>query len=181
MSSAPLPTRADLAATLLRRYRGADIEALTKVICAQLVPVIDIEKKPVQLPRATHHSLRFTMSSTGPWIEMMVPGCTGKFIPADFASGNGPWREIAKGRVLKVDWPAGIAHGELYLGSRSTSERLSAILPDIQRGVVLELDQYGASAKVLSGLVEHMLVRQAENEGFEVRRMSCTRFRGHHI
>jgi hypothetical protein len=36
---------------------------------------------------------------------------------------------------------------------------------------LLEIDQFGASAKVLSGLAEYYLMRQAEAEGYSVRRM----------
>jgi len=101
----------------------------------------------------------------------MTPGCTGKFVPAEYVKANGLWREIAKGRILSVDAVKGVAEGEIYLGTESNKSRLTEVLHHLTNQDFLEVDQYGASAKVLSALVEHAFVAKAVSEGFRARRM----------
>ena len=154
-----------------RRYRGADLEAIEKVLVPVPVPIESIDRTIVRLPSARHYSARFTVSTDGPWRELMQPGCTGKFVPGDYVTANGIWREIAKGRILAVDAEKGVASGEIYLGTSSTKATLEAVLPQLSTEDFLEIDQYGAAAKTLSALVEHALATQAVSEGFVVRRM----------
>ena len=79
------------------------------------------------------------------------------------------WREIAKGRIIEVDANTGIASAEVYTGG--PRRKLVAALQELEQTDLLEIDQYGASAKVLSGLAEYQLVEAVQNAGFAVRRM----------
>jgi hypothetical protein len=99
----------------------------------------------------------------------MQPGRTGKFVPADYKSGS-LWQEIAKGRILTVDAAAGLAHGEIYVGSNQAAD-LTEALERLTASDLLEIDQYGAAAKVLSALVEYTLAKTASDQGYVVRRM----------
>ena len=61
------------------------------------------------------------------------------------------------------------ALGEIYTGG--TRNELSRSLESLEETDFLEIDQYGAAAKVLSGLAEYHLVEVVENSGYQVRRM----------
>ena len=101
----------------------------------------------------------------------MQRGRTGKFVPATYVQGTGVWREICKGRIIEVDTTAGVAHGEVYTGDNNR-KALELAIKALDTTAHLEIDQYGASAKILSGLAECIFVKQAMKEGFTVRRMS---------
>ena len=73
------------------------------------------------------------------------------------------WREIAKGRIIEVDVNNGIASGEVYTGS--SRQHLECVLEELEETDLLEVDQYGASAKVLSGLAEYQLVEDSPECG----------------
>jgi hypothetical protein len=156
---------------LTKRYRGATIETLERVLVPIPVPLLSLDKTIRRLPGASHYCASFTVSTTGPWRDLMTLGCTGKFVPREYVLGNGVWRELAKGRIIGVDRTAEIATGEIYLGTGSTKTRLAEALTDLSESDFLEIDQYGAAAKVLSALVEQALAEKAGAEGFRVRRM----------
>jgi hypothetical protein len=90
-------------------------------------------------------------------------------VPGGFRDAGGLWREIAKGRIIDVDPEAKVASGEVYTGG--TRADLQSALAALTTDDLLEIDQYGAAAKVLSGLAEHSLVKQLEATGYSVRRM----------
>lgn len=154
-----------------KRYRGASLSAIEKVLVPVPVPIRSIDPTIRRLSGCSHRSATFTISTDGAWHELMQPGCTGKFVPGEYVTGDGVWREIAKGRLLEVDHAARIATGEIYLGTKSAEAGLNAALEQLSTADFWEIDQYGASAKVLSGLVEYSLARKAVAEGFVVRRM----------
>ncbi|MFV2045107.1 MAG: hypothetical protein ACC700_17970, partial [Anaerolineales bacterium] len=89
--------------------------------------------------------------------------------PRSYVENSGAWREIAKGRIIDVDLGNSKANGEVYTGG--TKAKLTAALNNLTDEDYLELDQYGAAAKVLSGLVEYSLARLAVKSGYTVRRM----------
>ena len=99
---------------------------------------------------------------------MLCRGRTGKFVPGNFADG-GTWREIAKGRIIEVDAATRTAFGEIYTGGRKAG--LEKALSELSLDDLLEVDQYGAAAKVLSGLAEYSLVKRLTDKGYTVRRM----------
>ena len=80
-----------------------------------------------------------------------------------------PWHEIAKGRIINVDVSTGIASGEIYTGGRKADLERALTILSVED--LLEVDQYGAAAKVLSGLAEHSLVGQLVETGYIVKRM----------
>jgi hypothetical protein len=85
--------------------------------------------------------------------------------------GEPGWREIAKGRITSVDYKSGIAKGEIYLGFGGGEAPLLLALNQLSEGDFLEIDQYGAAAKALSGLTEYYLVKHLRSRDFEVVRM----------
>lgn len=104
---------------------------------------------------------------------VLVRGRTGKFVPAGFGGiEDAGWREIAKGRIVSVDYSTGLAHGEIYLGFGDKDRTaLEAALADVDIESLLEIDQYGMAAKALSGLSEYYLVQNLRERGYEVFRM----------
>lgn len=120
------------------------------------------------MPGELHWRASFSVKITAENRSALQRGRTGKFVPAAYCDG-GVWREIAKGRIIEVDLENKIAHGEIYTGARR--QELEAALEVLELGDALEIDQYGASAKVLSGLTEYYLVQAGEAGGYSVRRM----------
>ncbi|MBX9698775.1 MAG: hypothetical protein K2X74_05025 [Acetobacteraceae bacterium] len=105
---------------------------------------------------------------------VLVRGRTGKFVPAAYnntRSASAAWREIAKGRIIDVDYATGIAEGEVYLGFGGARAPLAAALDQLSANDFLEIDQYGVAAKALSGLTEYYLVRDLKARGYRVLRM----------
>lgn len=154
---------------LLRRYRGATLESLVAVLCPLLVPIQTLDKEIFKAQGQRHYRGTFTVVLNDDNRSVLQRGRTGKFVPGEFLNDpNIVWREIAKGRIIDVDDANGTATGEVYTGSRRD---LEAAIEELEDTDLLEVDQYGASAKVLSGLVENQLVELAQNAGYTVRRM----------
>jgi hypothetical protein len=91
-------------------------------------------------------------------------------VPRSYIDG-GVWRELAKGRILSVDRAAAVAEGEIYTGAVARKSELEKAFAVLTEHDFLEVDQYGASAKVLSGLVEYSLVQVLKQSGYSVLRM----------
>ncbi len=155
---------------LTKRYGDVTPQALESILCPVLIPIRTIDKNIIKLSGQSHYRASFTISIDKECEDLVVPGRTGKFVPQSYEEG-GVWREIAKGRILSVDRRAGIAKGEIYTGSASKKAELEKALAGLSPSDFLEVDQYGASAKVLSGLVEYSLVQVLKEAGYKVRRM----------
>ena len=154
---------------IMRRYgQGAKPESFISVLCPLLVPIRSLKKEVIKLPKQSHWRASFTLELTPENQGVLVRGRTGKFVPGDYGA-QGKWREIAKGRVVDVDRANGVVSGEVYTGARKGDLLLA--LEQMDGSEFLEIDQFGAAAKVLSGLAEFELVRQAEESGYQVRRM----------
>jgi len=154
---------------LARRYRGATPESLVAVLCPLLIPIESINPEVHRLPGQTHWRASFTVPITSENEEVLQRGCTGKFVPRAYVEGQDRWREICKGRIVELDTAGVVACGEIYTGS--TRRALDAAVQELTTDDFLEIDQYGAAAKVLSGLAEYFLVEAAKSEGFKVYRM----------
>lgn len=153
---------------IMRRYGGATPEGFVEVLCPVLLPLHAFDPTIIRLKGQAHWRGSFSVEVTDQARSLLVRGRTGKFVPGDFATGA-VWREIAKGRVIEVDEAAGLAHGEIYTGGGKS--QLAAALSQFRGNELLEIDQFGAAAKVLSGLAEFELQRIAEAAGYTVRRM----------
>jgi hypothetical protein len=165
------PSHEDLSASfqkLLRRYGGATPEGFVAVLCPLLIPIDYLDKTIVRLPGQQHYRASFRVRITPETRSVIVRGRTGKFVPSTYNAG-GVWREIAKGRIIDVDRADGIAQGEVYTGGRRTD--LETALAAMDGTELLEIDQFGAAAKVLSGLAEFELTRIVEAGGYLIRRM----------
>lgn len=153
---------------LTKRYGGVTTQALESILCPVLIPIRALDKTVFKLPGQNHHRATFSIAISKDCEDLVVPGRTGKFVPTSYRQG-GAWCEIAKGRILAVDRTARVADGEVYCGGRKND--LVAALEALTPADSLEIDQYGASAKVLSGLVEYSLVQVLKQVGYSVRRM----------
>lgn len=159
----------DLFRIMTRRYGDMEPEALVKVLCPLHVPIRSFDRKVFKVPGQSHWRASFTASLTDEAAEILQPGTTGKFIPAGHLRGA-RWREIAKGRIYELDKRGRVALGEVYVGS-STKADLEEALAGLNPDDLLEIDQYGASAKVLSALTESSLATTLASQGYSVRRM----------
>jgi hypothetical protein len=156
---------------LARRYK-AEPEALIAVLCPLLIPIHTLDRQIFVAPGHGHARASFTVKVNGETSGILVRGRTGKFVPASYGSGEPGWREIAKGRIIDVDYEAGIAAGEIYLGFGGKDEALlEAAVSQLTENDFLEIDQYGVAAKALSGLTEYYLVEHLKSRGFHVVRM----------
>jgi hypothetical protein len=153
---------------LTKRYGGASSKALEGILCPILIPIRTLDRTVFKVPGQPHWRASFTIAIAKDSEDLVVPGRTGKFVPNSYKQGGG-WREIAKGRILKVDDAARVAEGEVYCGGRKPD--LMAAVTELTPDDLWEVDQYGASAKVLSGLVEYSLVQVLKENGYTVRRM----------
>lgn len=153
---------------IANRYGGVDLEGLEKVLCPILIPIHSLDKTIVKLPKQSHYRATFTVKIQDEWQELMQIGRTGKFIPEGHLKGD-VWREIAKGRILEIKNNGETAEGEIYTGG--SKGKLIEALEILTVNDYLEIDQYGAAPKVLSGLVEYSLSRIAVASGYNVRRM----------
>ena len=153
---------------LTSRYSGADPQALLQVLCPTLIPIQRLDKTVFKVPGENHFRASFWIAIDDSNEELIIRGRTGKFVPRDYA-GGGVWREIAKGRIIEVDHANGTAAGEVYVGG--TRKELADALEQLTEGDYLEIDQYGAAAKVLSGLVEYSFAHIAKQSGYKVTRM----------
>ena len=155
---------------LTRRYRGSSIDSLMAVLCPLLIPIRTLDRTVLRVEGQSHYRASFTVEINSENQVVLQRGQTGKFIPGGF--GSDPtviWKEIAKGRVIEVNANAGLATGEVYTGG--SQKKLVAALDELAHTDLLEIDQYGASAKVLSGLAEFQLVEMARSAGYTIRRM----------
>ena len=155
---------------LTKRYGDVTPQALESILCPVLIPIRTLDKTIIKITGQSHYRASFTISIDKECEDLVAPGRTGKFVPRTYEEG-GVWREIAKGRILSVDRTAGVAEGEIYTGSASKKSELEKVLAVLSQNDFLEVDQYGASAKVLSGLVEYSLVQVLKEAGYKVRRM----------
>ena len=155
--------------TLAGRYRGADPDALIGILCPILIPIRSLDKTIIKIPGQTHYRASFTVSLTDSNQELLVRGRTGKFVSREYILGEDIWKEIAKGRFINIDHQTKIAEGEVYTGAGR--ETLESSLSQLTERDYIEIDQYGAAAKVLSGLVEYSLSRHATSRGYHVQRM----------
>ncbi|HUX74764.1 MAG TPA: hypothetical protein VMV25_12855 [Steroidobacteraceae bacterium] len=159
---------------LTRRYE-AEPQALIAVLCPLLVPIRTLDKKIFVAAGQRHARASFTLSVNDENRGVLVRGRTGKFVPASYGGGEPGWREIAKGRIINVDYESGVADGEIYLGfggaGRKGENQLQAALAKLTENDFLEIDQYGVAAKALSGLTEYYLVEHLKSRGVRVVRM----------
>ena len=135
-----------------------------------MVVINSIDKTVFKAQGQSHYRASFTILVTDENIQLMQRGMTGKFVPKSFADG-GSWKEICKGRIIEVDLKKNIAHGEIYIGSKGGKLGLESIIEDLSEADFLEIDQYGASPKILSSLAEYYLALHAKKRGYIVRRM----------
>lgn len=168
ISDNPDKLLADQFRELMRRYTGSTPEAFIDVLCPILIPIYSIDREIKKISGQTHYRASFAAQITEENKGIFCRGRTGKFVPSVFA-GGGTWREIAKGRIIEVDVTTGIAFGEIYTGGRKKD--LEKALLELTLDDLLEVDQYGAAAKVLSGLAEHSLVKCLTDRSYMVWRM----------
>lgn len=154
---------------LMRRYGGATPDSLVTILCPLLIPIRTLDKTITRVPGQSHYRASFSLAITPENQGVIQVGRTGKFVPARFLAGTGPWKELAKGRIIEVDAAARVALGEVYTGGRR--DLLVDALAQLEPADLLEIDQFGAAAKVLSALVEYTLVEIAEAAGYSVKRM----------
>lgn len=154
---------------IIKRYGEVDAEALEAVLSPIAIPIKDLDKTIFKLAGQTHWRASFRIDITDFCSQLMQRGMTGKFVPREYVEDNGIWREICKGRIVDVDFKNNIASGEIYVGSNKS--HLEAAVDELNENDYLEIDQYGASAKVLSSLAEYYLSKHAETRGYIVRRM----------
>jgi hypothetical protein len=162
----------DAAMRMLTRRYNATPEALIAVFCPLLIPIHTLDKKVFVAQGQKHARASFTVQLNDETVGVLTRGRTGKFVPAAYAGGQPGWREIAKGRVVSVDYGTRIAAGEVYLGFGGTNQKqLNAALEELTPQDFLEIDQYGVAANALSGLSEYYLVENLKSFGFQVVRM----------
>jgi hypothetical protein len=160
--------QAELLRALTRRY-DASAEALVAVLCPLLIPIRTLDKTILKVPGQAHYRATFTIPINDENWSVVQRGRTGKFVPAGYGGGDPGWKEIAKGRLIHIDHAAGYAEGEIYVGG--TKSDLDKALNELTDKDFLEIDQYGAAAKVLSGLAEFYLVNDLLENGYRVQRM----------
>ncbi|WP_182180638.1 hypothetical protein [Methylobacterium radiotolerans] len=162
---------AEEAMRLLTRRYAASPDALIAVLCPLLVPIHTLDKTIRILPGQLHARATFTALLNEENRGVLVRGRTGKFVPAGYGSGDPGWKEIAKGRIINVDEEKGVAEGEIYLGFGGDERPLASAITELSNNDFLEIDQYGVSAKALSGLTEYYLVQKLKERGYNVYRM----------
>jgi len=162
-------THTELFNRLIKRYAGATPESLMAVMCPLLIPVHSLDRTVRKIPGQSHWRATFTVQIDATNETIIQIGRTGKFVPRSFLDG-GAWNEIVKGRIVGIDYAAGIAEGEIYTGEASRSSLVEA-LAVLAQNDLWEVDQFGASAKVLSALAEYFLVEHGRSRGYTVTRM----------
>lgn len=169
----------DILKVLTRRY-DASAEALVAVLCPLLIPLRSLDKTVHKVPGQSHYRATFSIGINDENWSVVQRGRTGKFVPAGYGGGEPGWREIAKGRLIDVNHSGGYAEGEIYVGGNKSD--LEKALAELSRNDYLEIDQYGAAAKVLSGLAEYYLVGSLLESGYKVQRMpeDMARHLGHY-
>lgn len=152
-----------------KRYGDVEPEALIAVLSPVVIPLKDINKTIYKESGQKHWRATFRIDIEDEWRQMMQRGMTGKFVPREYVEENGVWREICKGRIIEVNFETKIAIGEIYVGNQKA--HLIEAINELTENDYLEIDQFGASAKVLSSLAEYYLAKHAEDRGYNVRRM----------
>lgn len=152
-----------------RRYGDIEPEALEAVLAPIAIPIKDLDKNVFKIEGQSHWRASFRIDLNGSNIQFMQRGMTGKFVSKSYVEEGGIWKEICKGRIIEIDTANNVALGEIYVG-RQKSHLLQA-LEVLNSSDYLEVDQYGASAKVLSSLAEYYLAKHAEDRGYSVKRM----------
>ena len=160
----------ELLILLLRRYGTTDMEALKSILTPALIAIESIDRNVEKITGQGHYRATFTIKINPSNSTLLQKGRTGKFVPKSYVDGK-LWREIAKGRILHVDSAKAIAIGEIYIGSSNTKADLEIALSELRDYDFLEIDQYGASPKILSSLVEYNFASIARESGFAVVRM----------
>jgi hypothetical protein len=155
---------------LTRRYGAITPDALESVLCPVLIPIRSLDKTIFKAAGQKHYRGSFTVRIDPQFEALLAPGRTGKFVPRSYIDG-GVWQELAKGRILTVDRATGVVEGEIYTGATAKKSELESAFKVLTEKDFLEVDQYGASAKVLSGLVEYSLVQALTRSGYSVLRM----------
>lgn len=152
-----------------KRYGDVDMEALEAVLSPIIIPIKDIDNNIYRAVGQSHWRATFHIDIHPNWAHVMQRGMTGKFVPKEYVEENGIWREICKGRIINADFDKMQAEGEIYVGKHKTY--LEEAVKELSVGDYLEIDQYGASAKILSSLAEYYLAKHATDRGYVVRRM----------
>lgn len=137
---------------------------IEQVLLPLRIPIAEFGTKPERFGRGWGVPFRIDVGSESPHL---FRGRTGKVVSAATAAGLATWAEIVKARIHDVE--PGVSRGELHVagGLRVLEERVKLLAA----GAVLEVDRFGAAAKVESGLTESAFVLAARAEGFEVIRM----------
>jgi hypothetical protein len=152
-----------------KRYGDVDPEALEAVLAPITIPIKEIDKIVFKVKGQTHWRATFKIEINQRFYELLEKGMTGKFVPRDYVENNGIWREICKGRIIDFDLNNNLAIGEIYVGKEKSA--LEGALAELTVQDYLEVDQYGASAKVLSSLAEYYLAKHGNARGYLVKRM----------
>ncbi len=152
-----------------KRYGDVEPEALEAVLAPIAIPIKDLDKTIIKLEGQSHWRATFRIDVDDSNIQFMQRGMTGKFVSQAYVENNGVWREICKGRIIEIDTINNVAVGEIYVGKQKS--HLKSALDELTEKDYLEIDQYGASAKVLSSLAEYYLAKHAEDRGYIVKRM----------
>ncbi len=142
-----MPQEKEILRLLTKRYGDVDFNSILSVLTPQLIQINTLDKTPLKLDGQKHWRATFTLKVTDENYELMQRGRTGKFVPKSFIHG-GTWREICKGRIISIDAKDGIAEGEIYTGKSSSKKALEDALKHLSENDYLEIDQYGASAKL---------------------------------
>ncbi len=154
---------------LTQRYTGATPESLLAVLCPLLVSIKSIDSRVERVKGQNHWRATFVAPITEENRSVLQRGRTGKFVPGAYVAGDGLWKEICKGRIIGVDYHQSLVTGEIYTGK--TKSHLEEALKILSINDFLEIGQYGAAAKVLSGLAEYFLAKNAKTAGYTVTRM----------
>jgi hypothetical protein len=115
---------------LMRRYQ-AEPEALIAVLCPLLVPIHSLDKTIFVTDGQAHARASFTVRLSDENVGVLVRGRTGKFVPASYGGGDPGCREIAKGRIIEVNYESGFAEGEVYLGFGGDEKELQTVIEEL--------------------------------------------------
>lgn len=151
---------AETVSLLLRRFGGATVEMLNRVLTPYRLRIVEIADAKDQ--KTKRH---FRAEVTGDIWTTFEQGTTGKVVPRSYVEGTSSWREIVKARILQ-SFPTHV-EGELYFAG----PRLKAALAEVKIGDYLEIDPFGVTSKIESALAEAAFFREAESRGFKVIRM----------
>lgn len=149
----------ETASLLLRRFGGATIEMLNRVLTPYRLKIEEISDGK---RKGTKH---FRAEVTGDIWTTFEQGTTGKVVAKEYVEGTASWREVIKARILRSE-PA-FVEGELYFAGPNLKKSLAAV----KVGDYLEVDPFGVTSKVESALAEAAFFREAQKQGYSVIRM----------